>query len=141
MRLTYLRLHVADYAGCLGFWRDTVGLALRFGDDAGGYAEFETGDATLAIFDARLMAAAVPGVATPQAGAGGDRVLGSFELEDVDAAYERLMAAGVRFVAPPVDQVPWGIRAAHFRDPEDNLFEIYRVLETGGSEPATGAAS
>lgn len=28
------------------------------------------------------------------------------------------------------NQVDWGIKVAHFRDPEDNLVEIYEAIES-----------
>ena len=47
-------------------------------------------------------------------------------VEDVDAAYATLEATGVEFTKAPVDQ-PWGMRAAYFRDPEGNLWELRKV--------------
>lgn len=44
-------------------------------------------------------------------------------VADVDAAYEEFKGKGVTFVRPPADQ-RWGVRTAHFADPEGNLWEI-----------------
>ena len=35
---------------------------------------------------------------------------------------------GARPVAPPVDRPAWGIRTAHYRDPDGNLVEINKPL-------------
>ena len=51
-----------------------------------------------------------------------------FGCPDVDAAYEELSTKGVTFVRPPTDQ-PWGLRTAHFADPEGNLWEINQSIE------------
>ena len=59
---------------------------------------------------------------------GGPRVLLAAGVEDVDAAYEALVAKGVTFLRPPTNQ-PWGLRTAHFADPEGNLWEINQSLE------------
>ncbi len=59
---------------------------------------------------------------------GGPRVLLAAGVEDVDAAYEQLLAKGVTFLRPPTNQ-PWGLRTAHFADPEGNLWEINQSLE------------
>lgn len=53
----------------------------------------------------------------------------AFEVDDVEAEYERLHAAGVRFVSPPVT-VPFGVagdirkRLCYALDPDDVIVEI-----------------
>ena len=53
----------------------------------------------------------------------------AFKVPDIDATYDRLRAAGVRFVGPPVT-VPQGIvktpdkRLCYFHDPDGVLLEI-----------------
>ena len=42
---------------------------------------------------------------------------------DVDATFERLVAAGAEVVQEPVDQ-PYGVRDCAFRDPAGNLLRI-----------------
>jgi lactoylglutathione lyase len=59
---------------------------------------------------------------------GSPRVLLAAGVEDVDAAYQELIAKGVRFLRPPTDQ-PWGLRTAYFADPEGNLWEINHSIE------------
>src|SRR5438034_11412903 len=48
-------------------------------------------------------------------------------VADVDAAFEALSAKGVEFTREPVN-LPWGIRAAYFKDPEGNIWEIAHAL-------------
>ena len=48
------------------------------------------------------------------------------DVDDVDAEYARLDAAGVRFHCPPQD-TGTGIRTATGRDPDDNVFELQQV--------------
>ena len=45
---------------------------------------------------------------------------GSFACDDVEYTYEKLSAAGVKFVEPPTKQ-PWGT-FAKFNDPDGNTF-------------------
>lgn len=54
-----------------------------------------------------------------------DRGLTHFgvEVDDIEAAYARLSAAGVRFHAP-VLQFPGGMKALYARDPDGNVFEL-----------------
>jgi catechol 2,3-dioxygenase-like lactoylglutathione lyase family enzyme len=43
-----------------------------------------------------------------------------FNVDDVDAEYERLKSLGVEFVTRP-RTYPWGARSVHFRDPDGNI--------------------
>jgi catechol 2,3-dioxygenase-like lactoylglutathione lyase family enzyme len=137
MRLTHVRLLVRDYQAAFRFWRDTVGLTVTFGDEEGPYADFDTGAATLAIFSSTAMIQDT-GIESGRGGRGADDVLVVLAVGDVDAAVRRLEERDVRFVTQPTDQLDWGIRVAHFRDPDGNLVELYTELEDadGPSEPA-----
>lgn len=57
-----------------------------------------------------------------------DRLAVIFEVDDVDGTAERLVKDGARQVMEPRDWTAWGIRAAHFRDPDGYLLEINRPL-------------
>lgn len=50
-----------------------------------------------------------------------------FEVDDVDAEYERLRAAGVAFDEPPEDK-PWGWRVAAMRDPAGHTVEVVHAI-------------
>jgi lactoylglutathione lyase len=127
MRLTNVRILVRDYETSFRFWRDTVGLPVRDGDDDGPYAEFETGDATLAIFTAAQMSNTT-GVTSGRGGRGADDLMVVLQVDDVDASVRDLEQRGVRFASQPTDQPDWGIRVAHFRDPDGNLAELFTPL-------------
>ena len=53
----------------------------------------------------------------------GERIL-DFQVDDVDAEYERIAAMGVTWVMPPTTQ-PWGSRAMIFADPDGNLINVF----------------
>ncbi len=44
-------------------------------------------------------------------------------VEDIEATYRKMLAAGVRFHAP-VTQFPGGMKATYGRDPDGNVFEL-----------------
>jgi catechol 2,3-dioxygenase-like lactoylglutathione lyase family enzyme len=51
----------------------------------------------------------------------------SFAVEDVDALYSKLQAAGVTFGGPPEDQ-SWGARMVGLKDPDgNNLYLLQRL--------------
>jgi lactoylglutathione lyase len=127
-RLTHVRLLVTDFPACFRFYRDVLGFEALWGEEGGRYADFKVGDAIVALYDRRLMAEAVGTAGKPVEVEAQDRVLLVFAVEDVDAAYDQLKARGIKFVTEPQDRPDWGIRTAHFRDPDGNLIEIYRDL-------------
>jgi glyoxylase I family protein len=52
-----------------------------------------------------------------------------FDVEDIDAVYERLKAAGVP-IHCPVIQFQGGIRAIYARDPDGYVFEVLQMPAT-----------
>jgi len=50
-------------------------------------------------------------------------------LSNVDEVTKELKAKGVVFETGPIDRSEWGIRTAHFRDPDGNLIEINQPLK------------
>lgn len=64
---------------------------------------------------------------------GAPRIVLAAGVEDIDAAYSELKAKGVTFLRPPTDQ-PWGLRTAHFADPEGNIWEINQSIASKTEE-------
>lgn len=62
----------------------------------------------------------------------GDRGISHFGIEvtDIEAMYERLVAAGVRFHCPVVT-FPSGVKATYGRDQEGNVFELLEMQRPG----------
>jgi predicted enzyme related to lactoylglutathione lyase len=100
---------VPDVAAAVAFYRDALGLAVKF-QDGSRYAALDGGGVTFAI------AAAEESVAGPLPAA-------SFKVTDLHAALERLTAAGATVVTPATEG-PHEVRAA-LRDPAGNPFVLY----------------
>jgi len=115
----HIRLLVSDFPACFRFYRDTLGFTPTFGSEEDVYAGFDANGQVIALFQRELMAEAVGA----DAGAQDDVVL-VLATKDVDAAADALRAKGVALVSEPADRPDWGIRTAHFRDPDGHLIEI-----------------
>ena len=131
MKLTHVRLLVHDYPACFRFYRDILGLRVNQGVEDGVYAEFDAGDCMVSLYGRDMMEAAIGEVGRPDPVGVADRMVLTFEVPSVDAAYEDLRKRGVEFDAGPTDRPEWFLRTAHFRDPSGNLIEIY---ENKGSD-------
>lgn len=134
LRLANARMLVADYRACFRFYRDVLGFEVAWGDEDGQYAEFKAGNGVIALYKRELMAEAVGAAGKPGEADTQDRAALIFEVEDVDATCEELAARGVELVTEPRDRPDWGVRTAHFRDPEGNLMEVCRELSPQGAE-------
>lgn len=129
IRLTHIRLLVPNFAQCFRFYRDTLGFHPAWGDENGRYAEFDTGQVILALFDRSAMSAALGTGEKPLHSNAQDAHSLIFATPDVDAACRELAARGVTIETGPADHPDWGIRSAYFRDPAGNLIEINQQLE------------
>ncbi len=55
MKFINVRLLVSDSAAAIRFWRDVMGLRMTFGDEAMGYAYFETDSAGVELLTREVM--------------------------------------------------------------------------------------
>ena len=102
LKLNYAIKFVADMDRAVKFYRDTLGLALRFQSPE--WSEFSTGETTLALHIASDKQP--PG--TVELGFGPD---------DLNAFYKEMSAKGVVFTMPPTKQ-DFGGSLAQFVDSE-----------------------
>lgn len=116
----YMVLVVDDLDRSLAFYVGLLGLPL--GHRVGPYAQLATGRTRLALYERHAMAETLKApLRAPDLEAPGFEV--GFKVEDVDAAYEELLEAGVRGVVEPTTR-PWGQRTAYLRDPDGHLVEL-----------------
>ncbi|HRE47637.1 MAG TPA: VOC family protein [Aggregatilineales bacterium] len=132
LKLHSTRLLVNDVSACTRFYRDILGFGARFDEEGSVYVELSAGDTFIALYDRRMMAEAVGKGDEPEMSAGKDRLLLSFEVNNVDETVRELEGKGVAMIAPPTDRPVWALRTAHFCDPEGTLIEINQPLSTGG---------
>jgi len=112
-QMDYTMIIVSDMAKSVQFYRDTLGIPLKF--ESPEWTEFATGTTTLALHGG--------GVAHEYHDTGDQsKTAGScsigFSVEDVDSTYEDLKAKGVRFLMPPTRRDDQGIKLAVAIDPD-----------------------
>ena len=130
MRYTYqfTRILVSNFKACFFFYRDVLGFESGYGTENGTYADFKVGDVNISLFDKQEMNQAVGTSHLAANVRTQDKVCLVFAVADVDAACEELKRKGVQLVSRLADHPGWGIRAAHFRDPDGNLIEINQPM-------------
>ena len=131
MRLDYVRLLVTRFDACLCFYRDVMGFKVTWGDEGDRYGSFSLGEGTaLALFQRQAMAETLGTTDLPVETESQDRMMLVFGVKDLDTTVEKLQERGARFVAEAKDHPEWGIRTAHFRDPDGNVIEINSSIPT-----------
>lgn len=130
-RIDVVVLFVADLDRAKTFYRDTLGMETKFEDQYSAYFGLETTSLLLLTIAGAQDLLSSEAVAVPRP-TGATSQLVSF-VEDVDAIYEELVGRGVEFVRKPIDR-EWGLRTAHFKDPDGNVWEIVQSLAKGSDE-------
>lgn len=118
MKFASTRLVARDIKNLVGFYEKVMNKKAEWLVPT--FAEIVTPAATLAINTAETVALFKEGSA--EAGANRTAIL-EFQVDDVDAEFARLKAE-VEVVLEP-KTMPWGNRAAQFRDPEGSLVSMY----------------
>ena len=121
-------LFVQDLDGCTAFYRDTFKLQYQ-GSDANSASFLLQDGLYLILLSPEGSADLLEMPVNKQKVIGGPHGLLAAGVANVDAAYEELKAKGVTFLRPPTDQ-RWGLRTAHFADPEGNIWEINHSIES-----------
>jgi lactoylglutathione lyase len=124
------RLLVSDFPACFRFYRDVMGFTSNHGDENGEYASFDTGATDIALYRWQDMAREIGQAEVPSRAVTECKALLCFEVDDVDETYRQLRERGTEFAAGLTDHPDWGMRTAHFRDPDGNLIEIFHPLPT-----------
>ncbi|OWJ61264.1 VOC family protein [Paraburkholderia caledonica] len=119
MKFASVRVVTRYIDGLVEFYQRLSGIeAVRPAD---GFAEMRFEGATLAISSEHLIELFNVGAAT--AAANQSAIL-EFEVENVDAVFERMKASGTNIVMPTT-LMPWGNRSLLLRDPDGNLVNIF----------------
>ncbi|HVB74353.1 MAG TPA: VOC family protein [Ktedonobacteraceae bacterium] len=111
-QLDYAIVYVSDMQRSVAFYRDTLGLTLKF--TSPGWTEFVTGTTTIAL---HVVGGGGEKLAEQQSLPPAGQAQLGFMVDDLEAAYEALLAKDVVFSLPPKTQNS-GARLAVLHDPD-----------------------
>ena len=111
-KIDYVMITVSNMARSVAFYKDKLGLPMKFGTPE--WTEFQTGTTVLALHGGGQTPDAPR---DPNAHYAGSCSIG-FNVDNLDLAYEQLEAKGVTFVMPPTAREGEGIKLAIAVDPE-----------------------
>jgi lactoylglutathione lyase len=119
-KIDYLMAMVSNMEASVKFYRDALGLKLRF--ESPEWSEFDTGATTLALHKAVR-----PGGKASQGSAPGTLQIG-FNVEDIESAAVMLKERGVRFIQEPTLQPREGIKLAILIDPDGMAISVAQSM-------------
>ena len=121
----FVIVHDPDQA--LGFYRDTLGLELRNDVSKESFRWITVGAAAqpdvAVVLTNYLNGSPADGEAVAALVAKGALNGVHFHSDDLDATFDKLVAAGAEVVQEPMEQ-PWGTRDCAVRDPSGNMIRI-----------------
>ena len=110
MRVNYAIVFVSDMDRSVAFYRDVIGLRLKFESPA--WTEFATEGATLALHTSHERAE----TATDSDSTAAGRCRPGLQVPDLDEFHQRMLAHGVVCIQNPTEV--FGTRVAQYGDPD-----------------------
>ncbi len=112
MRVSYAIVFVSDMDRSVAFYRDVIGLRLKF--ESPGWTEFATDGATLALHTSHERAKDDTDGDSDSMPAG--RCLPGLQVPDLDEFHQKMLAQSVPCIQSPTEV--FGSRVAQYRDPD-----------------------
>jgi predicted enzyme related to lactoylglutathione lyase len=130
--LASIRIITDDLDRLVDFYEQVTGVSAE--RPAPVFAELVLPSATLAIGDSQTVQLFGAGSARA---ADNHTVIIEFQVDDVDAEYQRLTPHVDDWVQEPTT-MPWGNRSVLFRDPDNNLVNLYTPVSEEAIERFNG---
>ena len=122
-QLDYVIVAVSDMEKSVRFYRDQLGMTLKF--ESKEWTEFQTGPTTLALHPTRQVRAGTSGSSELVAGACSLGV----NVPDIEATFHELQSKGVKFVMNPTERAGEGIKLAVCLDPDGLQISMAQSVE------------
>jgi lactoylglutathione lyase len=116
MRVNYAIVFVSDMKRSVAFYRDVIGLPLKF--ESPGWTEFATEGATLALHAAEKSTAGQENTAHAPAG----RCRPGLSTPNVDEFHRKMIEKKVPCLQPPTET--FGARIAQYADPDGLVISV-----------------
>ena len=116
MRINYSIVLVSDISRSVEFYRDILGIPLKF--ETTHWSEFETEGATLALHIVDQSTATGESPRNEEPG----RCRAGFQVPDLDSFHQRMLENSVPCVSEPKEG--FGVRIAQYVDPDGLVFSV-----------------
>jgi catechol 2,3-dioxygenase-like lactoylglutathione lyase family enzyme len=117
----YTVLLCSDLQTTKAFYRDVMGFDIETERDS--WVDFRVGDQRLSLRPRGVSALNDDGIR--ERGSAGVQLAFMVDLTEIDRCHHMLRSRGVLILREPTDLPNWRHRTLFFKDPEDNVLEIY----------------
>ena len=121
MRINYAIVFVSDMKRSIAFYRDIVGVPLKF--ESPGWTEFNTEGSTLALHLSNSPAMPDEAQLEPPG-----RCRTGFNVPDLDVFHKRMIEHKVRCLQEPTPT--FGVRIAQYADPDGMVFSVSEARQS-----------
>ncbi len=127
MRISYAIVFVGDMSRSVAFYRDVLGLPLRF--ESPGWTEFATDGATLALHASEVGNSGGAGAEADPLKTPAGRCKPGFAVADLAAFHRRMTERNVRCIQPPKEV--FGAKIAQYLDPDGLAISVSEDRKPG----------
>lgn len=128
-RYIYTRLNVENFQACKAFYRDVMGLSIKFEDDMDEYVEFDTDSVRITLFNRQKLGDFIPKSESLSYDDHSAQIVLSFQVSSLEDAIAHLQSHDIELLAPPTNYPDRGFLSTCFRDPDGNLIELEQVTD------------
>lgn len=125
----YTRLNVKNFEACKAFYRDILGLKIKFEDDMDEYVEFDTGSAHITLFNREKLGEFISADEPLNFDAQSGRVVLSFQVNNLEEVVAYLKGHNIELLNTPTNYADRGFISTCFRDPDGNLIELEEMVD------------
>ncbi len=123
------KILVNNYKESFNFYRNTLGLIVRYGDEKSNFAEFEVGGDSFSIYSYSSFSKLHKLKELKDTDKPNQKSLLTLTVADINAAYKSLMSKKVKAITEPIKNDQLGLKVFYIYDPENNLIELNQILD------------
>ncbi|MBE9062277.1 VOC family protein [cf. Phormidesmis sp. LEGE 11477] len=123
------RLNVKNFQTCKTFYRDILGLAIKFEDPTNDYVELDAGATCITLFNRQKFTSSMFSKQTFTYQSQSANVVISFRVKNLARMMDYLRVHQVEIVARPTAYPDRGVMTACVRDPDGNLIELEQMVD------------
>ncbi|MGF1492830.1 MAG: VOC family protein [Microcoleaceae cyanobacterium] len=126
-RYIYTHINVENFQVCKEFYRDVLGLKIKFEDDMDEYVEFDTGSTVITLFNREKLDEFITRDKALSYDPHSARVVLTFQVDNIEEVITHLKNHDVEILNPSTSYPGRGFIASCFRDPDGNLINLQQV--------------
>jgi len=131
MNCQYLctRLNVENFQACKTFYRDVLGLRIKFEDTTNEYVEIDAGSTCITLYNRQKFDSSIFSKKALIYESQSAHVMISFKVRDLMKTMASLRDYNIEVVSQPTTYRDQGFIGACIRDPDGNLIELEQTVD------------